>query len=145
MGFARAQPIRPTDYRLPASRSDDLQYVKAMTIRRLIRIKAIAFPFPSSHSSHFLSIWTCIEQHSFFSRRPKHCRSKHVQRLAVLRPPWHQLQKAEASKAACRWVSRIASAQGDKRVITKKAIATPSDSFLSRWTRIERHSSLRKL
>jgi hypothetical protein len=29
-------------------------------------------------------------------------------------------------------------------VITKKAIATPPDGFLSRWTRIEQHSSLRK-
>jgi hypothetical protein len=32
-----------------------------------------------------------------------------------------------------------------KRVITIKAIAAPSSRFLSGWTRIEQHSSLRKL
>src|SRR5258708_33124033 len=32
-----------------------------------------------------------------------------------------------------------------KRVITTKAIASASSHFLSRWTRIEQHSSLRKL
>src|ERR1700758_2458032 len=38
-----------------------------MMIKRLITIRAIAFPSPPSHSTHFLSMWTCIEPHSFFS------------------------------------------------------------------------------
>jgi hypothetical protein len=32
-----------------------------------------------------------------------------------------------------------------KSMITTKAIASPSSCFLSMWTRIEQHSSLRKL
>jgi hypothetical protein len=68
--------------------------------------------------------------------RPAPRRSKQRARQAFLDPRRHQLQKN-----AFRRLSRIANATGVKRVITKKAIVTPPDGFLSRWTRIEQHSS----
>src|SRR5580704_5917876 len=62
--------------------------------------------------------------------------------LPFLRPPRYQLQKKPF-----RRLSSIANAMTVKRVITTKAIAAPSSCccFLSRWIRIEQHSSLRKL